>query len=1261
MHDVPKIPKVLDRTPTLFGGYIVNVNTNLSWGSQGASSQFTIVEDPKVTVIDLPPKYYENGSTACTDEDCEKEFGYGYTCNEDGKCQRAAGIINIPPMGSPVVFPYYETQLIENPLYDEVDNPNAPAFIEQFVLDENDEKIPQTFGDFSPDRPLVSGFLQRANYSESLSGRTYDIVIQSPATVLDGVQVILNKFNGSGLGGTLTNEVFNLMNVFGHYENLAVGGNYPFTEPWYNGFSRGGFGKSHVDNLGFPIQSTQPNADGSITTVNLFDTIVDMTRNPYYSAFGNPIRHGNYAYELDLTELYFAIDSRNLWYYRISGDVRDLGSLISEVCELLQFDWMAELRGPKQDTLTGNDRIYIRLMDRSFPPTAGVLKNFIAETYEPTLGDPPEANPQYGSVVSCSYGQELSTATTAKVILGAPVSRYVDQDIAECVPMFGRGTGDGSWQMARFPALIPMPGRPPGSEATIAHPRAGELMKTKDLYTMKNLLDPNFYFTLQVPGLAGDGAPGSYNVTLMELRMLTGKDPRRSWSTFKAFQTMAKKEPNTRYADNATSQQIFERMQALPWFTDAVFITDRDLEIMENKETSLSQWQDTNIASQRKRKELKPDFDKFFEGLSQIAESFCKHFMAPVPNDFEEYYYGLNANQIVGENVRFINTYEDAEAEQYVTSWEIKSDAWAMDPQVGRSDFFNNGRLKGMAAFSKRVRIPDSDEEWGNIWGDAEDFYQPTSNTSNGGPLPGATEEQGVNIRDLGNSWTYSRVFSSQQANPNAVPWDEFPGGAPSPITVPKFNPQTQQFQGVVKNPWGKGPGLKKILGADANILSLDGGPMEEQIYHVPDKPDPEEIRAEPNLAFPNGELLGFSSRRGAAFWVPCDAGASPLINDDLTNEEAGLSVLMKYFFNTNIHPSKYNAAMPYTQKAKDIPFLDPPVECVPGGCPWPYVCHPKENLCVPPKNDLFPTKRFDNLYFEVPPLRALPIGFGVPQQSTKYRYGPWTRVNAPNVTIPNPTYDSTDPDSPETILSYVSGKTSVEFDDSLAPETFGGYGGMNQAGFLNTEINTGRVAVDETGYVEFVGTPKYNLGEQFEGAGPYVTDLDVAVGVDGVTHTYKFNTWTPQAGKLAKYNIGIMQRIGKSSFKNILGAQNTASLMPTAGPLLLAPGQVATKQMIQNYQRTFRNSLFSFSPNSNGDINPPHMFTGTYYRLPSVGGGGGEGGTLSNTDPPTASQDSSTGFVASTDTSSSSTTSSSTASSSASSSSTSSSSSYYS
>jgi len=1025
---------VLDKTPTLLGGYIVNVSTNLSWGSQGASSQFTIVED------------IENGA-----------------------------IVKIPPMGSPVLFPYYETELIENPLYDEVDNPNASPFIERFILDENGEKIPQTFGDFSPDRPLASGFLQRSSYSESLAGRTWDIVIQSPATLLDGVQVVLNNFNGSALGGTLTNEVFNLMNVFGHYENIAVGGNNPFTLPWYNGVDRGGFGKSHVDNLGFPIQSIQKNADGSVTYVNLFQTLVNMTYDPYYSAFGNPIRHGNYAYELDLSELYLAIDSRNLWYYRISGDVRDLSSLISEICELLQFDWMAELRGPTSTSLTGNLRIYIRLIDRSFPPTAGVLKNFIAETYEPTLGDPPEPNPQYGSVVSCSYGQELSTATTAKVILGAPVSRYVDQEIKDCVPMFGRGTGDGSWQMARFPASRPVPGpQLPGSFPMEPHPRAGELMKTRDLYTMKNLLDPGFYFTLQVPGLGGGGAPGPYNVTLMELRMLTGKDPRRSWSSFKAFQLMAGREPNIPIPENATNQQLFDLMQQYPWYTDAVFVTNKDLQIIKFRQTALSTWEDTNIEAQKKRRNGLSAFNTFFEGLSQIAESFCKHFMARVPNDFEDEVYNLSTDSIIGENVRFINSYGDLEAEQYVTSWQIVSDAWALDPQVGRPDFFNNGRLKGISAFKKFVPSPESGEPWGNIWGDSEGFKD--GSTYTGAGLPGATADKPVNIRDMGNSWTYSRVFSSEQSNPNSTPWDEFPGGAPSPITVPRFNPQTNSFQGVVQNPWGKGPGLKKILGADANILSLDGGPMEEQIYPIPDVPDP-------------------PAKNGAAFWVPCDAGVSPLINDELTTPEAGLSVMLKYFWGEWIPPSLYDAAGTYTQGQ----FLE-------DGRPD----YSEDVLKTP-------TKKFDNLYFEVPPLRALPIGFGVPQQSTKYRYGPWVQVNAPNVFVSNPDFDPEDDESPETILSYVSGKTAVEFDDQLAPETFGGYGGMNQAGFLNTSINLGRVAVDETGYIELVGTPEYNIGDQFLAGGPFVTDLDVAVGVDGVTHTYKFNTWTPQAGKLAK------------------------------------------------------------------------------------------------------------------------------------------------
>ena len=40
------------------------------------------------------------------------------------------------------------------------------------------------------------GILQRWVYNESLSGRIYDIVIESPSKLMDGVQLIIENFNG---------------------------------------------------------------------------------------------------------------------------------------------------------------------------------------------------------------------------------------------------------------------------------------------------------------------------------------------------------------------------------------------------------------------------------------------------------------------------------------------------------------------------------------------------------------------------------------------------------------------------------------------------------------------------------------------------------------------------------------------------------------------------------------------------------------------------------------------------------------------------------------------------------------------------------------------------------------------------------------------------------------------------------------------------------------------------------------------------------
>ena len=1022
---------VLDNTPKLFGAYVVDVNTTLSWGSQGTASSITIVEDPHP---DDPDKHV---------------------------------VADIPDMGSPVMFP--DKQFIPNPDFDDT----IPA-----DPDTNPEEILFSFGPFDFNKPLVSGLLQRVSYNESLSGRTYTVTVASAASIFDGIQIILSKFNGYGLGGLITNEIPNLYNVYGYYENYIWG--MP-SNPVFNGSKGAGFGNSAADELGFPIRAINE-IGGEVKLLPTIEYLVnkhegtdpqDPDRKPpvhgdalITTQFDQRIKSAFSEFKIDLSELQVALDSRNLGYYRVSGTVRDLSGILSELCDLIQHDWLVDLvqeenqRGEEDadGNLILDNILKLRLMDRSSQPVPGVIETLV------------ENGKATGELISAETGKELSKSTTSKLVIGGPVSRYFDIPL---LPTVDRPAGQNT---------LPMWGKFGNFYQVHSKPGFGYLF-SESVYTRDNLINKEYNFPITV---FVDGVGTPYNATLMEMRILTGEGADKTWPLFKVMQVLSNNEPN--------GVQITD-LPDMPWFSKVQ--VDKDvLQRLANFQLSMQSTTMTRLKQHKNRQNEKKqrEFDQWFSSLRSMAnESFCRQFMVRSGMDMREVFDASLNNQaykytgiddqgnfikepiimspqdFTDENIRYINTFGDLSAEQFKLSWEIVDDAWAVNPRVGRAEFFNNGRLKAVVAFSKSVGIG----EWGG------DYL---------GKPNAAVKE--VFVDEMGSDWFYTNPF---QGGGNT----QGPANPYAPNRL--LNSVTANWQNIGINPqatglYGDGSAyVPTVLSATPKILSLDGGPIELSQYKL------DLTRKHPitGVDFTYPSMV-----------VPCVTTVNPLVLDEFSTPYFGLAVLAKYFFDVDMDLRIFNR----------------------------------------PNNS--------HMIYEIPPLRTLPLGFGLPQQSNRYQYGPFFITAGNN--------------------SLVTGKTAVEFDDNLKPETYGGYPGMEQSGHAQASIDIGRVGPEETGTVKFAGVPSVRLGDRMVDGGPYVTDLSISVSTGEVTTSYKFQTWTPTFGKIAKYNIDLLARLGKSSFKN--------TLVTGAGPPLGV--MIGKPKSFQEYRKDY-NARF-------GDKNTKNMLTMT-------------------------------------------------------------------
>ncbi len=133
-----------------------------------------------------------------------------------------------------------------------------------------------------------------------------------------------------------------------------------------------------------------------------------------------------------------------------------------------------------------------------------------------------------------------------------------------------------------------------------------------------------------------------------------------------------------------------------------------------------------------------------------------------------------------------------------------------------------------------------------------------------------------------------------------------------------------------------------------------------------------------------------------------------------------------------------------------------------------------------------------------------------IPLKSNILSYGPWYGIGA-------------------------QGKVYFQQNTSLTPWGYGDIDLMNLAANAQvTEAITGQQSA-ESGTIELVGAPIFNIGDQLALTGevlkgPTITSIDVGYSGSGVTSTYTLRTFTPKFGAFSKDNV---ERLKKISLRN--------------------------------------------------------------------------------------------------------------------------------
>jgi len=142
-----------------------------------------------------------------------------------------------------------------------------------------------------------------------------------------------------------------------------------------------------------------------------------------------------------------------------------------------------------------------------------------------------------------------------------------------------------------------------------------------------------------------------------------------------------------------------------------------------------------------------------------------------------------------------------------------------------------------------------------------------------------------------------------------------------------------------------------------------------------------------------------------------------------------------------------------------------------------------------------------DNVLYGMKATPVYPDLAVVPLRNTLKTYGPW-------------------------FAAGVTGKVEVEYNQDLNPWNFGGFDAMNLVGTRLVEDILLSSIEGTNGALSLPGVTNFGPGAQIPGGGPYITGMNISIGSDGVTTSYRYGKWAVKTGKMLNYQVERFKKI---------------------------------------------------------------------------------------------------------------------------------------